>query len=145
MKKNIENNKKRLIYGGMSFLLFVMICMFSNPKFKTIMFVRSYHELIEKSLEAGHGVPADETVFWGYKMVNTWEKESEMTEFIISTKGDTYYGCYYSPNDVPLAFQNTEVELVQNGHDYWEWKAEGDNYGSTSKIMECWYYFEVSF
>lgn len=148
MKKIVWKDKKDMIrcislIGVL--LLLVMAVVFSNPKIRTIMFIHSYHELIEESLVVGHGVPADEAVFWGYEIVNSWDKEHKMTEFIISTKGDTYYGCYYSPDDVPLAFQNTEAELVQNGHDYWEWKAEGDNHGSTSKIMECWYYFEASF
>jgi len=77
--------------------------------------------------------------------VNSWDAEHPMTEFLIMTWGDTYYGCYYSPDGVPLAFQNTDVELVQNGHDYWEWSAEGDNRGATSLILDNWYYFEASF
>lgn len=68
-----------------------------------------------------------------------------MTEFVIMSWGNTYYGCYYSPDNVPLAFQNTDVELTQNGHNYWEWSAEGDNHGETSKIMDCWYFFKASF
>lgn len=148
MKKSVWKDKKSRIRSVAVIgivLLLVMAVIFSNPKFRTTMFVHSYHELIEESLALGHGVPADETMFWGYEIVNSWDKEHKMTEFIISAKGDTYYGCYYSQDDVPLAFQNTEAELVQDGHDYWEWKAEGDNHGSTSKIMESWYYFEASF
>ena len=145
LKKKIrKEDLKRFVVIGIVLLLILGVIL-ANPKFRTTIFVHSYHKLIEDALVAGNGVPADETVFWGYKMVNSWEKEHEMTEFIISIIGDTYYGCYYSPEDLPLAFQNTEVKLVQNGHDYWEWQTEGDNQGSTSKIMDCWYYFEASF
>jgi hypothetical protein len=76
---------------------------------------------------------------------NTWEGEHSMVEFLVTTRGDTYYGCYYSPDDVPLAFQNTAAELTQCGHDSWKWSAEGDNSGKTMKIMDHWYYFEASF
>ena len=91
------------------------------------------------------GVPADDVVLFGYKYVNTWEGEHSMVEFLITTRGDTYYGCYYSPDDVPLAFQNTEAELTQCGHDSWKWSAEGDNQGKTMKIMDHRYYFKASF
>lgn len=68
-----------------------------------------------------------------------------MLEFILFTRGDTYYGCYYSYDNVPLAFQNTEAELTQNGHDYWDWSAENGSHGFTSKISDHWYYFEAAF
>ena len=68
-----------------------------------------------------------------------------MTEFIIMNIGSTYYGCYYSKDDVPLPFQNVDVELVQINDNKWVWQAQGDNKGSTSKIMKNWYYFEASF
>lgn len=121
------------------------VILFNSPKFRVNLFVQMYHETIEKSLSVGHGVPADDAVLFGYDAVNTWEGEHSMTEFIILTKGDTYYGCYYSPDDVPLAFQNVDVKLTQDGHDYWEWEDEGDNHGKTMKIMDHWYYFEASF
>ena len=68
-----------------------------------------------------------------------------MLQITLIARGDTYYGCYYSPDDVPLAFQNSDVPLVQNGHERWEWEAEGDNHGSTERISEKWFYFEASF
>lgn len=118
---------------------------YSIPKLRVSLFVHSYHELIEAGLAAGNGVPADDAVLFGYDYVNSWEGTHPMTEFVIMSYGDTYYGCYYSPDDVPLAFQNTDVEVTQGGHNYWEWEAEGDNHGSTSKIMEHWYFFKASF
>ena len=54
-------------------------------------------------------------------------------------------GIASAPDDVPLAFQNTQAELTQCGHDSWKWSAEGDNHGKTMKIMDHWYYFEACF
>lgn len=126
-------------------LLLSIISIYSTPKLRVVLFVNAYHTLIEEGLEAGHGVPADDTVLLGYEAVNSWDGTYRMTEFIIMSWGSTYYGCYYSPDDVPLAFQNTDVELTQDGHEYWEWQTEGDNHGSISKIMDHWYYFEAEF
>ena len=125
-------------------LLALALC-YANPKIRTSLFVYAYHDLIEESLAAGNGVPADDAVLFGYKYVNSWDTEHPMTEFVITAWGDTYYGCYYSPDGVPLAFQNTDAELVQDGHDYWEWSGESDNHGATSLILGNWYYFEASF
>ena len=121
------------------------ICIYSIPKLRVSLFVSIYHELIEESLATGNGVPADDAVLLGYDAVNSWDGTHPMTEFLIMAVGNSYYGCYYSPDDIPLAFQNADVEIMQDGHDYWEWYADGDNHGSTSKIMECWYFFKASF
>lgn len=137
--------KRKWIIAVIIVLIVALGSVYSIPKLRVSLFVHSYHELIEDGLAAGNGVPADDAVLFGYDYVNSWEGAHPMTEFVIMTYGDTYYGCYYSPDDVPLAFQNTDVEVTQDGHDYWEWEAEGDNHGSTSKIMEQWYFFKASF
>ena len=91
--------KRILKIGAMAFvcvLLVAVISIYSIPILRTTLFVHTYHELIEESLSAGNGVPADDAVFFGYNAVNSWDKTHPMTEFIIMTYGDTYYGCYYS-------------------------------------------------
>lgn len=136
---------RKWIWIGLAVILISGVLLVSNPQIRTNLFVRLYHDDIEEGLRMNAGVPADDVVLFGYKYVNTWEGEHSMVEFLITSRGDTYYGCYHSPDDVPLAFQNTEVELTQCGHDSWKWSAEGDNAGKTMKIMEHWYYFEASF
>lgn len=126
-------------------LLLSIVSIYSIPKLRVTLFVTLYHERMEDNLLANNGVPADDAVLLGYKSVNSWDGAHPMTEFIIMTYGDTYYGCYYSPDDVPLAFQNTDVPLLQEGKNSWNWEAEGDNHGSTTKIMECWYFFKAAF
>ena len=69
-----------------------------------------------------------------------------MVEYILISNGNTYRGFYYSPDDVPLAFQNTETILYQeDGSNRWTWSSEGDNHGETYKIDDGWYYFSASF
>ena len=137
--------KRKWIFVMVILLIVALVSIYSVPKLRVSLFVHSYHELIEDGLAAGNGVPADDAVLLGYDSVNSWEGEHLMTEFVIMSYGDNYYGCYYSPDDVPLAFQNIEVKLSQDGHDYWEWADDEENHGSTSKIMDNWYFFKASF
>ena len=126
-------------------LLVLVIGYFRNPFLRVKTFIYLHHDQIEESLLDHNGVPAIRSV----KSVNTWQGEHEMTEFILIYSGfgseTTYYGCYYSWDDVPLAFQNGKEHLVQNGHEYWKWQGQGDNWGATQKILDHWYYFEASF
>ena len=123
--------KHKLFWIALAVILIAGVMLVYNPQVRANLFVRLYHEEIEEGFKMHAGVPADDAVLFGYKYVNTWEGEHSMVEFLITTRGETYYGCYYSPDDVPLAFQNTAAELAQCGHDSWKWSAEGDNVGKT--------------
>lgn len=136
-------NKKFFITIAVLLLLIILSVFRMNPFLRAKSFVFVNGQKIEDALHAGYGIPGR----LGEMTFNTWEGNSghSMLEFVLITRGDSYYGCYYSPDDVPLAFQNTDAELVQCGHDSWRWKAEGDNHGKTRKINNHWYYFEASF
>lgn len=125
--------------------IFISVLLLSVPQIRVNLFVRLYHSRIEEGLSMGSGVPADDAVLFGYQAVNSWNGKHPMTEFVIMSRGDSYYGCYYSPDDVPLAFQNTAADLTPAGQSRWVWTAEGDNHGTTARIMEHWYYFDASF
>ena len=142
-------NRKKWILIVLAVILVAGLVVTRNPRIRTYLFVMLYHEQIEEGLKAQAGVPADDAVLFGYQYVNSWEGQHPMTEFLISGSGfgsqTAYYGCYYSPDDVPLAFQNMAAKLTQCGHDAWKWTGAGDNRGKTIKIMDHWYYFEASF
>ena len=57
----------------------------------------------------------------------------------------TYYGFYYSEDDVPVAFQNVDIELVPTGNDKWTWSDGTDNGGTTQRISECWFSYQAWF
>ena len=136
--------KRKWILIGLAVILIAGALMISNPQLRTNLFVRLYHNDIEEGLRINAGVPADDAVLFGYKYVNTWEGEHSRVEFVIMSRAHTYYGCYYSPDDVPLVFQNQRANLWQDGQDRWKWVGDGIH-GSTTRIMEHWYYFEASF
>lgn len=132
-----------IILTGLIFLS--LLGVYTIPKLRVSLFVHVHHERIEESLRTSGGVPADNRLALGYKGVNTWEGSHPMTEFVIMSWGSNYYGCYYSPDAVPLPFQNAAVSLTPMGENCWIWRAEGDNRGETSEIIARWYFFKASF
>lgn len=72
-----------------------------------------------------------------------------IVQFTVSSFGlgpsASYQGFYYSPQDVPLGFQGTDVTLeAANGG--WQWtEQDGSNWGKTEKITDHWYWFEAHF
>ena len=144
-------SKKRVLLGVAALLLTVLLAVYCVPKLRTQTFVALYHGEIERMIVADGSVPADDATMFGYRSVNTWERDgNRMTEFLIGARGfllvnAKYFGCFYSPDDKPAAFQNADVELIQSGEDRWTWQGEGDNCGSVEKLREKWYYFEAQF
>lgn len=58
----------------------------------------------------------------------------------------TYYGFYYSKDNLPADFQNVGCELAQTSQDEWAWKAAGtDNGGLTKRITDCWFFIKHGF
>ena len=77
--------------------------------------------------------------------VNAWNGEHLMVEFFLFSPMGKYCGIYWSADDVPLAFQNTEEQIIEVEENRWEWQGYGDNHGMTTKIEANWYYFEARF
>lgn len=101
-------------------------------------------ETLQREVDACFEGGKDLSWSGNWKHVNLWPGEHDMAEYIVESRGSTYYGFYYSPDDVPLAFQNTDVALRSDGSG-WSWTGEGDNHGTTHRITEKWFYFEASF
>ncbi len=103
-------------------------------------FVRQYGAEIAESWRRDGAVPEV-----GQRYVNEWPGEHGMLEFILSAGPGGYSGCYYSPDGVPLAFQNTEIPLEETAPGRWAWQAQGDNHGETWHIEGNWFGFQASF
>lgn len=135
--------KRKIISISAVFLIAVLICLFYVPQVRVRLFAYGYHEQIEYGMADNEGVPANDAVIGGYKYVNTWCEDPWMTEFVILKYGKNYYGCYYSPEDVPFSFQDITDNLTADGQNCWKWQ-ENDSKGITSKIFDEWYYFKAT-
>lgn len=140
--------KKNIIIIITAFLLFIVafigwkVCA-NIPERKAAQFVAQNGSAFSELVDSEQAIPK---TFNGVT-VDVWNGEHLMYEFLLGSGiGEyQYWGIYYSPDDVPLSFQNTDVPLSENGEERWTWQAEGDNHGTTQKIAPKWYYFEASF
>ena len=105
-------------------------------------FVEEHADTLEPLLDADAPLP----VLPGVVTCSSWDAEHPMDEFLFGFQlGVPYSGCYYSPDDVPLSFQNASPDLKQDGENRWSWQGRGDNHGATVKLRDKWYYFEAWF
>lgn len=132
--------KRRILLGtGICIALIVVLLLFNTPERRIARFAGRYGDMLQTRIEAGEGIP--ERI--GIRAWNTWAGEHEMWEFLLNSHGSGYYGCYYSVDDVPLAFQNTEESLEQHEDGTWHWQGEGDNHGCTWRLQPYWYGFSA--
>lgn len=121
-------------------LVVLMVCgaaYMARPRLQAERFVTQHGMELEEQIQIGGTLPEDLDV-------TLWDGEHPMAEVILFAWGDTYYGCYYSPDGVPLPFQNTGLPLHEE-KEGWSWTVEGDNHGFTAHLEGNWYYFEASF
>lgn len=138
--------KKRIVTIILRLAALAVLFIWSSPEQKVDRFVAKNAEVLEESLgtDLSGGYPGG----LGIQYYNCWGEDSghPIGEFCFGPSilhGRQYYGCYYSPDDVPRGFQSVEVTLVPDGENCWTWHAEGDNRGMTKKIQDRWYYFEA--
>lgn len=126
-------------------LCFVVFRLHFSPENRTQRFVHRNHALLEERIDNNQPIPVNIDFLYD----NDWSRDHKIYEFTIGTKGlvpsSSYYGCYYSPDDVPVAFQNMDVELTCDEDGVWHWQGDGDNHGFTYKIRDKWYYFQAHF
>lgn len=110
---------------------------FLNPELRVRCFVDKYSD----EYEQWDGYPSNIGI--DYSNVWTNDKGQKMHEMILFSFGITFYGCYYSYDDVPMPFQCLDYELVSEDEDTWSY--DGKSSGKTSKIKDNWYYFKVKY
>lgn len=138
--------KKGLLLFSLLSLLLVLAILCARlfaPERRAARFVARYSEAFSEQVSGGQVIPST----WEGVPISVWSGEHPQYEVVLGHGfGDAqYWGVYYSPDDVPLPFQNADVALSACGEDGWIWQADGDNHGRTKKIADRWYFFEASF
>lgn len=101
-------------------------------------------ELARQCLE--DPLSGDMSSLWVYGVsdVSVFRGEHPMVQFETHRLGHQYSGFYYSPDDVPLPFQNAGVPLTETEYG-WAWQGEGDNKGTTRRITKYWFSYTADF
>lgn len=115
----------------------------NTPERKAEQFVAQHGTVFSELVDSEQTIP---TTF-NEITVAFWNGDHPMYEFLLGSGigKHQYWGVYYSPDDVPLPFQNTDIPLLTSGDETWTWTSGGNNHGTTQKIAEKWYYFEAGF
>lgn len=83
------------------------------------------------------------------KATGIYKGDTDIVQYDFSGKGiapaSIYYGFYYSPDDIPVPYDNADYDLELKSADEWTWDGVGDNGGIIRKICENWYYYEAWF
>lgn len=85
----------------------------------------------------------------GVAVEGVYSGKHQIVQFMYGGTGlvpsTTYYGFYYSEDDVPACFQNVDYELKSTSDNEWTWSDGTDNGGVTKRISECWFYYKAWF
>ena len=115
----------------------------STPEKRVARYVAAHQSELQSSMDDYFNRNQPLSHDGAISAVNHWPGEHPMVEYILFTDSG-YCGFYYSPDDVPLAFQNVPVPLEETSTG-WQWQAEGDDHGFTCRLSPHWYYFEAHF
>ena len=122
------------------------ILFLNTPERRTKGYFRIHQEELTQAVSRWQR--GEELSFDPRLTVNIWSGEHDIVEYIVVSRGivtsSSYYGFFYSPDGVPVSFQNSGEELERLGQYEWCWQGEGDNRGYIELILPNWYYFEAS-
>ena len=144
------NRKKRVVISVLIVLVIIAVsCILIVPanKIKIVLNIWG-DEFKENSIQVLENESAKERMH-GVILDGVFEEsENEIVQYTVKAFGlpsaGAYYGFYYSPNDVPAAFQNVHCTLKEEGENHWSWSNDGAS-GITYKISENFYYYKAKF
>ncbi len=139
-----------MLLGGTALLLTVVLFLFAFRNQNTVQkfFEQNKTELTAIAKDILASKSTDQQSLSGVSQIDFWDGEYPMIEFYLESLGigssASYTGIYYSPQDIPLPFQNADLPLTPEDGGY-SWKGEGDNYGYVKRLAPNWYLFEAYF
>jgi hypothetical protein len=133
-------------------LIIIAICAvkyITYPERRIKNFINQNREELVAIAEAY--LKSDTTImtYKGVRVEQVFRGNNDIVQFYYGGVGivpaSTYYGFYYSPDDIPAAYQNVNCRLSAVSDVEWEWSDGTDNGGRTIRIMKNWFYYEAWF
>jgi hypothetical protein len=145
----VKKWKKLIISAALIILAICAVTYISNPERRVKNFVN--HNSEELKLIAEAYLNSDTTIktYKGVEIEQVFRGTHHIVQFYYSGIGiipaSKYYGFYYSPDDIPTAYQNVKQSLTAVSDKEWKWSDGTDNGGRTIKITKNWFYYEAWF
>lgn len=129
------------------FLCLIVVAGIANsPEKRTIRYFNKYREALEEELLNTAGT-ARVSEKLGIRF-HYWDGVHPIAEYTVAGQGivpaSKYYGFFYSFDNEPVSFQNSNVPLVPVSKQEWKWSEEGGNHGIVRRLDENWFYFEAA-
>ncbi len=143
------SRKKGKIGMLVAVIIVVVFCILNVPANKTKIVLNIWgDEFKENSILVVQNGSAKKLLH-GVQLDGAYEdNDTQIVQYTVKSVGlpstSIYYGFYYSPNDVPVAFQNVHCILKEEGENRWSWSKDGAS-GITYKISENFYYYKAKF
>lgn len=120
-----------------------------NPEYRINNFINQNSEELVTIAEAYLNSDTTTKTYKGVEVEPVYRGTHDIIQFYYGGFGlapsTTYYGFYYSPDDVPTPYQNVNCNLTALSDVEWEWSDGTDNGGRTKKVMKNWFYYEAWF
>ena len=120
----------------------------TNPERRIESFINNNDELVTIAEAYLYSETTIKT-YKGVEVEDVFRGSNDIVQFYYCGYGiapsSKYYGFYYSPDDVPAAYQNVNLELSAVSDDEWEWLDRNYNGGRTIRIIKNWFYYEAWF
>ena len=133
-------------------LFFLLVCVLiavraaDTPEKRTMRYFNSHRAALEEDIsntaETGRASSKLNVTF------NYWDGEHPIMEYIVVGSGivpaSRYYGFFYSFDNEPVSFQNSNEPLTPLSDREWAWNGEVDNHGIVRRLDANWFYFEAA-
>ena len=124
----------------------IFVSVINAPEKRTLRYFNNHRETLENDV-----LNFIETGRVGRELnitVDYWNGEHPIIEYVVVSSGivsaSKYYGIFYSFDDKPVSFQNTDEPLMSISEQEWDWNGEGDNHGIVRRLDTNWFYFEAA-
>ena len=143
--------KRRRIIWGAALLCGLLLCVLllrGDRVDRTARYIQQNRTELEAFVAELAAGDASSATYNGWPVC--YRPELGMAEFETGASGlvpsSTYWGFYYSPENIPLPVMGAaEMDYVPSG-DGWRWEEPaGDNWAGTRRLAEGWFWYEMHF
>lgn len=99
--------------AGLFLALLLTAAIWPTPEYRAAWYVIRHQTELQADMDAFFLQGKNLSYDGSFLYVNDWPGQHSMVEYVFMEQGGRLYGFYYSPDNVPLAFQNIALPLQE--------------------------------